>query len=91
MRYKVGDKVQVKSLDWYVKNKNEDGDIFIDDSSFVREMSNLCGKELTIKSVGDDDYIVKENHWSWGDGMLVSMQEESDIVKAAKELEKAGK
>lgn len=27
MKYKVGDKVRIKSLDWYNKNKNKYGDV----------------------------------------------------------------
>lgn len=49
MQYKKGDKVQVKSLDWYNANKNSEGTIiFHDFRIFDDSMSEFCGKVVTI-------------------------------------------
>ena len=49
MKYKKGDKVRVKSLDWYKANKNpEDAIIFGDFQIFDESMSAFCGKVVTI-------------------------------------------
>lgn len=51
MKYKVGDKVVVKSKDWYDKHKDEYGTVelggFFD---FVIDMAAFCGKKATIRS-----------------------------------------
>ena len=53
MKYKVGDKVRVKSIDWYEENKDDSGSIKIGSKEyyFVEEMLNYCGAPLTIKEV----------------------------------------
>lgn len=61
MKYKVGDKVLIKSIDWYNKNKNNWG-VVDTKERFVSGMSVFCGKILTIKGIEDDEfYEVKES------------------------------
>lgn len=61
MRYKVGDKVRVKSKAWFDSMpKNFNGDIRLSTETFTKSMSNFCGKILTIKRVEDDGYITFE-------------------------------
>ena len=49
MKYKVGDKVRIKSLDWYNAYKNSEGAIiFRDWSIFDKSMSEFCDKVVTI-------------------------------------------
>ena len=50
MRFKVGDRVRIKSLDWYNKNKDEDGDV--PGAFFCEKRSLLCGTVQTISSDG---------------------------------------
>lgn len=59
MRYKKGDKVRIKSLEWYYANKNSEGAIiFPDFRIFDETMSKFCGKVVTI-----DDYIPRGNYY----------------------------
>lgn len=48
MKYKVGDKVKVKSLDWYNQNKDVDGFVHCGDKFFDDYMSVFCGSVVTI-------------------------------------------
>ena len=62
MEYQVGDKVLIKSIDWYSKNKDIDGDVSCGDYIFVSYMSVFCGKILTIDVVFEDGtYLMKED------------------------------
>ena len=47
MKYNIGDKVRVKSLDWYNANKNKFGKVELSSNVFIPKMSILCGKECT--------------------------------------------
>ena len=60
-KYKVGDKVIVKSLDWYNQNKDTFGTVHVP-CSFVRDMSRFCGKVVTIRSVGFSSYYIEESY-----------------------------
>jgi hypothetical protein len=81
MKYKKGDKVRIKSLDWYNKNKNnfncvnliketDNGDIIGFD--FIEPMAKFCGKVMTISNVRSDYYCVLEDYgkYRWTDGMF---------------------
>lgn len=74
MKYKNGDKVKVKSIEWYNKNKRGPfGDVWNTPRIFTQEMSKYCGKVLTIESVSEDfkDYQVKEtDKYFWTDDMF---------------------
>lgn len=72
LKFKVGDKVRVKSLDWYDSNKNVHGDIYntIELNVFVRTMARYCGKVLNIAGIENNFYVVKENIFCWEDWML---------------------
>lgn len=89
MKFKVGDKVRVKSLEWYDSNKNVHGDIYknIEQNVFVRKMAQYCGKELNIVRIKNDFYIVKENIFCWQDWML----EEEAVIEEKKEVEQLNK
>lgn len=70
MKYKPGDKVKIKSLDWYNANKNrEDAVIFHNLRIFDKDMSRFCGRVVTIAAYvprGDYYDIVEDgkvNYW----------------------------
>ena len=50
MKYKVGDKVVIKSLDWYNSNKNWQGKVYVP-LIFNTDMSKYCGMLATITNV----------------------------------------
>ena len=69
MKYKTGDKVKIKSLDWY-KASRCGGPVICDGFVFLEFMSEYCGKELTIDyiytdSKGKQAYIMKEPNTAW--------------------------
>ena len=77
-KYKVGDKVKIKSLKWYEANKDPlSGTIYIP-CHFTQSMSECCGKIFTIKSVGKSVdflpefyiYHLKEIHYNWTEQMF---------------------
>ena len=49
-KFKVGDVVKVKSLDWYNSNKIEDGSVVVKNYlAFSKDMKEFCGKFFCIK------------------------------------------
>ena len=54
-KFKKGDIVRIKSLDWYNNNKDEKGNVTVTgySRSFTKVLSELCGKCLVIEKVED--------------------------------------
>lgn len=65
---KIGDKVVIRSLDWYNTNKDKYGEIGI----FVPDMTKYCGKEATIEETFINGYFINidRHHWYWKDEMF---------------------
>ena len=83
MKYKVGDKVRIKSLDWYNQNKGKDNNVPLIKSTnsyynFIEVMRGLCGKVMTISSVKSNYYDMVEDYGSyfWTDEMIEGLAEE---------------
>jgi ASC-1-like (ASCH) protein len=83
IKYKVGDKVRIKSLDWYNENKNSVDNcdvVFADGWLFSKHMSNFCGKELIIEKISHatnpPHYIMKDTMFAWTDEMIECKVEE---------------
>lgn len=72
MKYNVGDKVRVKSIEWYQSRKESNGDIEGGTLIFCSEMQDYCGKESTIVYKGDYFYKLDIDNalFSWEDWML---------------------
>ena len=84
MKYKVGDKVRVKSLEWFNANKIVDSyghwSVEVNENdgnkeSFVEEMTGYCGKEATIAAIVNDSYSYRidiggPTGWNWTDSMF---------------------
>ena len=83
MKYKVGDKVRVKSLEWYDINY-ADGGFTIDGNWFDADMSVFCGKVANVKRVSHDFYQldIDGGEWCWYDWML---EDEPTISEQLKE------
>lgn len=77
MRYKVGDKVKVRSD--LKENIRYGGQIF------VRDMAVHCGKNVEISKVYDDAYCIKESdrEWFWTDEMFEGLAEEELTAEEA--------
>ena len=72
MKYKVGDKVKIKSLDWYNANKAEDGEVYLESNTFLQLMSKYCGKVATITYACSCKYSldIDGGKWNWIDEMF---------------------
>lgn len=76
MKYRIGDKVRVKSLEWYNENKDEFGDVKTPNNVFVPNMSRFCGQECIIEAASPKPnityYGLKEDisGFSWTDDMF---------------------
>ena len=80
MKYKVGDKVRIKSLDWYNENRNILGNVDCGDALMTFEKIRFCGKIVTISSISDvtDRYKIEEDNglWIWTDEMIEGLVED---------------
>ena len=72
----VGDKVKIKSLEWYNDHKSNDGNVDCGYDVFTEDMSTLCGKTMTIKKVLDDYYLLVDdkNVYNWTDEMFEDVE-----------------
>ena len=79
-KLELGQKVTIKSLDWYNSNKDKNGAIILSAEVFVEEMAEYCGKTATIVDVfkdldGESDaimYRIDLDHrdWNWTEEMF---------------------
>jgi len=88
--YKVGDKVRIKSIDWYNENKDKYGIIMFStdsgDYTFTKEDTHFCGQVVTIEHEGKGYYLIAEDDrgYFWIDemieGLSTSEYNEGDFV-----------
>lgn len=82
-KYKVGDKVRVRSdlsrydstgklKHYYMENDKRESNTVVDD------MPDLAGKIVTITGVWRQ-YVIKESHWDWTDEMFEGLAEEPEF------------
>jgi hypothetical protein len=48
MKYKRGDRVKIKSLDWYNQNKDQHGRVACGYHVFTEDMSKFCGCTMIV-------------------------------------------
>ena len=79
MKYKKGDRVRIKSLEWYKSTyKDDDGDIKCDGHSyFFNAMQEFCGEVVTIEQAYGLHYSIVEDvyGWQWTDDMIECLVE----------------
>ena len=87
MKYKVGDKIKIKSIDWFnAQEKDSDGDIHIYsvnyNTYFTKNMSDYCSKEAEIVEVSDNCYTldVDRGIFEWIDTMFEDTDFEQLVV-----------
>ena len=84
MKYNVGDKVKIKSLEWYNENKNDFGLIFCNNICFDEKMIEFCGKTVTIVAQRDNKYyyIKEDNCLSfWSEDMIEGLADVEPLDK----------
>ena len=86
MKYNVGDKVKIKSLNWYLKNKDQHGDVdCCGEFCFTDDMAKYCGKIYTIVEKKCNGYKINIDTNSksivWTDDMFEC------LVKPTKNME----
>ena len=82
MELNVGDKVRIKSLDWYNANKNGLGDVYSKDLKRVimtKSKSKWCGQIMTIcHSSWGYDMVEDDGEYLWIDELFECKVEEAD-------------
>lgn len=94
MRYRKGDKVKIKSREWYNANKNSEGAvIFHNMRIFDEDMSRFCGRVVTIADyVSRGDYYDIEEDGKvnyWADDMFEGLAIEEEPQEKMVSLDKA--
>ena len=83
MKHKVGDRVRIKSLDWYNENKSKShGTVACGSKYFDYDMREWCGKIMTILDAYQTCYIMKEDGAKdlWTDEMIEGLVEEETAL-----------
>ena len=85
MKYKVGDKVKIKSLEWYNTFKDEHGVVDCGQWCFDKKMSRFCGKIVTICESDDmfKWYRIREennSHIKYNNNMIEGLVERNGKI-----------
>ena len=72
LKYNIGDKVLIKSIDWYNANKDDFGSVHCNCLFFGHDHTFFCGKEMTIEKIDDYCYRMAEDNgqFCWSDEMI---------------------
>lgn len=94
MQYQVGDKVLIKSIDWYNTNKQPNGFIMMTAnnkiSSFTPGMAKYCSQVFTIDKIVENSaiypdhyrFIEDKNTFCWVDAMIERIATEDEIIES---------
>lgn len=96
MNHRIGDKVRIRSLEWYEANKDEDGKILCLAPSgrkfyFTPELTSLCGKEAFIKAVFKQldagfYFLQGWEGYAFTDDMFEGNESEKCIIEAEQDM-----
>ena len=83
-KYKIGDRVVIRSVDWYNTHKNKNEVVNLEDGfGIYKEKSVWCGKIMTVCRVLSDCYLMEEDggEYYWTDTMIekLAIEDESDM------------
>lgn len=79
-----GDKVRIKSLEWYRDNCDEVGGVETEGNTFVSDMKEYCGREAIITDYISDTHFhinIDGENWGWTIGMVEVVEEYNDVFK----------
>lgn len=79
---KVGDKVKIKSREWYEKWKDDNGEVTgLGTHVFLPDMSKYCGKVFKVKNESISAFGLEDAHFGW----IMPMFEEVYPQESSKE------
>lgn len=72
MKFKEGDVVRIKSLDWYNKNKDENGNVSVTGylCSFIKVLSQFCGKCFVINKIEGTSFYLNDLSYVFNEWMF---------------------
>lgn len=72
MKYNAGDKVTIKSREWYEKNKDRYGDVSCGKTLFMELMAEYAGLSSVVTQVSSYSYSldIDGERWCWTDEMF---------------------
>ena len=84
MIYKIGDRVKIKSLDWYNKNKDQHGRVACGYHVFTEDMSKFCGCTMIVcrrSNLGVMNMGGSASYWTdeMIEGIAVDLQEDKMV------------
>lgn len=97
LKFKVGDRVRVKSLEWYNSSKGAKGNILSSEIAgvdFVKGMDIFCGQVSQIQEVSGNYYIMQDcGCYCWQDWMLEDeiFTEDDPVTEVKQEIEQPKK
>lgn len=85
-KFKKGDVVRIKSLDWYNKNKNENGDVKVTDyfCYFSKELSKFCGKCFVINKIEGTSFYLNNLSYTFYEWMFEPGKYELKLLDTTK-------
>ena len=91
MKFKVGDRVRIRSLQWYLENKDENGEIRFSEKDeegcfigFKAWNSDMCGEVVMIDRVYADNHTYRSydlcHRFAYYHGLVDEMLEPEPVV-----------